>query len=136
VLDPAILAPAAIVDLYSRRWRIEDAFHIAKRLLGLSYLWSSSANAIALQVWATWIKYAVLVDLTDAVANELDQPLDALSMEMVYRGLAHYCTAATRGRATNPVTFLAAYPNLGIVKKRRPQRDRDRLAMLPPELKL
>jgi len=85
VLDPAILAPAAIVDLYSRRWRIEDAFHIAKRLLGLSYLWSSSANSIALQVWATWIMYAVLVDLTDAVANELDQPLDALSMELVYR---------------------------------------------------
>jgi hypothetical protein len=136
VLDPDVLAPQAIVELYGRRWRIEEAFGTVKRLLGLSYLWSGSANAIALQVWASWIMYAVLVDLTDAVAAELDQPLEALSLEMVYRGLAHYCYAAAHGLATDPVAYLAAQTDLGIVKRRRPKRDRDRLDKLPPELKV
>jgi hypothetical protein len=36
VLDPAVLSPAQVVDLYGRRWRIEEAFAIAKRLLGLA----------------------------------------------------------------------------------------------------
>jgi Transposase DDE domain len=135
-LNPDILSPADVVDLYGRRWRIEEAFGIVKRLLGLSYLWSGAVNAIELQVWATWILYAVLVDLTDAVAEELDQPLDALSLEMTYRGLYHFATAFARGDATDPVAYLASQPSLGIVKRARPKRDRDRLAALPPELKL
>lgn len=135
VLDPAILSPAQIVDLYARRWRIEDAFHLAKRVLGLSYLWSGSANAIALQVWATWIVSAVLVDLTDAVAEELDQPLDAMSIEMTYRGLYHYTSAYVRGEASDPVTYLASQPSLNLVKAPRPKRDRERDALRPPGLK-
>jgi hypothetical protein len=136
VLDPGVLAPAEAVDLYGRRWRIEEAFGLAKRLLGLSYLWSGAANAIALQVWATWLLYAVLVDLTDAVAEELDQPLDALSVEMAYRGLYHFAGAFQRGLATDPVAYLASQPTLGLVKRPRPKRDRDRLASYPPELNL
>jgi len=80
--------------------------------------------------------YAVLVDLTDAVAEELDQPLEALSMEMVFRGLAHFCYAAQHGLASDPVVYLAAQTDLGIVKRKRPKRARDRLDKLPPELKL
>lgn len=33
VLDPAILPPYVVADLYQRRWRIEDAFNTVKRLL-------------------------------------------------------------------------------------------------------
>ena len=40
VLDPEILPPYVVIDLYRRRWRIEDAFNVVKRLLGLSYLWT------------------------------------------------------------------------------------------------
>ena len=36
VLDPLILPPYVVADLYSRRWRIEEAFNTVKRLLGLS----------------------------------------------------------------------------------------------------
>ena len=68
VLDPNVLPPHIVADLYRRRWRIEDAFHIVKRLLGLSYLWTGSINGIKLQVWATWLFYSVLVDLGDAIA--------------------------------------------------------------------
>lgn len=128
-LDPAVLDTALVVDLYAQRWRIEDAFLLTKRLLGMSYLWSGAFNAIALQVWATWLLYAVLVDLTDAVAEELVRPLGDLSMEMVYRGLYHYTVAARRGAAADPVAYLAAEAEgLGIVKRRRPARERARQA--------
>jgi hypothetical protein len=76
VLDPTTLPPYVVADLYRRRWRIEDAFNIVKRLLGLSYLWTGSLNGIQLQIWGTWLFYAVLVDLGDAVAEELSLPFD------------------------------------------------------------
>lgn len=31
VLDPVVLAPYVIADLYRRRWRIEEAFNTVKR---------------------------------------------------------------------------------------------------------
>lgn len=129
VLDPAVLTAADVVDLYGRRWKIEEAFLVTKRLLGLSYLWAGAHNAVAMQVWATWLLYAILVDLTDAVAEELAQPLDALSVEMVYRGLYHFSVAFQRGEASDPVAYLA-HPDqadLGVVKRRRKSRERTRL---------
>ncbi len=62
VLEPSLLPPYVVIDLYQKRWRIEDAFNTVKRLLGLSYLWTGSINGIKLQIWATWLFYAVLVD--------------------------------------------------------------------------
>lgn len=136
VLDPQVLSAADVVDLYGRRWRIEEAFLLTKRLLGLSYLWSGAFNAVELQVWATWLLYAVLTDLTDAVAEELDQPLDALSVEMVYRGLYHFTVAFRAGHATDPVAYLATQPRLGIVKRRRKHRERTRLDIRHQEVNL
>lgn len=136
VLDPQILAPTDIVSLYGRRWRIEEAFLLVKRLLGLSYLWKGAANTIALQVWASWLLYAVLVDLSDAVAQELNLCLDQISIEMVYRGLYHFTVAHDRGLADDPVTYLATRPHLAVVKRRRISRERERLDKLPQELKL
>lgn len=52
VLDPHQLPPLVVADLYRRRWRIEEAFLVVKRLLGLSYLWTGSINGIKLQLWA------------------------------------------------------------------------------------
>jgi hypothetical protein len=40
VLEPQVLPPYVVADLYSRRWRIEETFLLLKRLLGLSYLWT------------------------------------------------------------------------------------------------
>ncbi len=137
-LDPEVLPAGDVVALYAQRWRIEEAFLQTKRLLGLSYLWSGAFNAIAVQVWATWLLYATLIDLTDAVAEELDHPLDALSVEMVYRGLYHFTVAVQRGMASDPVTYLAdpAQADLGIVKRRRTYRERSRRDALPTELNL
>lgn len=121
VLDPHTLPPYVVADLYARRWRIEDAFHLVKRLLGLSYLWTGSINGIKLQIWATWIMYAVLFDLSDAVADAVQLPLDRISPEMVWRGLYHFNTAYNKGTATDPIAYLTAPENrdLSVIKPLR-----------------
>jgi hypothetical protein len=118
VLDPLILPPYVVADLYGRRWRIEEAFNTVKRLLGLSYLWTGSINGIKLQLWGTWLFYAVLVDLGDAVADELSLPFDRISLEMVYRGLYHFYVAHHKGLSSDPIKYFADPKNqdLGVVK--------------------
>ena len=101
---------------------------LVKRLLGLAYLWSGAFNGISLQVWATWLLYGVLVDLSDAVAEALKVPLEQISLEMVYRGLYHFTVAHQQGQASDPVAYLAApeQADLDIVKRRRKYRERAR----------
>lgn len=62
--------------------------------------------------------YAVLVDLSDAVAETVQLPLERISMEMVWRGLYHFNDAYHRGLANDPVSYLAAPENrdLGVIK--------------------
>ncbi len=128
VLDPNLLPAEVVVALYRRRWRVEDAFLIVKRLLGLAYLWVGSENGIQLQVWATWLLYAMLVDLSDAVADELNVPFDAISVEMVFRGLYHYTYAYQRGEVSDPVAYLAAKSRtLAIIKRKR----KPKMTLLP-----
>jgi hypothetical protein len=133
VLDPAILPPFVVADLYRRRWRIEDAFNTVKRLLNLAYLWTGSVNGIRLQIWATWLFYAVLVDLGDAVADEMAVPFDRISLEMLLRGLYHFTQAFAKGKATNPVAYFAAPENhdLAIVKRIRDPIPKLNLAPYP-----
>lgn len=121
VLDPPVLPPLVVADPYRRRWRIEDAFHTAKRLLGLAYLWTGSVNGIQLQIWATWLSYAILVDLGDAVADAMALPFDRPSLEMLFRGLYHFTQARHKGNASEPITFFVDPQNkdLGIVKQKR-----------------
>jgi hypothetical protein len=121
VLDPTILPPYVVADLYRQRWRIEEAFNTVKRLLGLSYLWTGSLNGVQLQIWATWLFYAVLVDLGDAVADELSLPIDGISLEMIYRGLYHFSVAHQKGLATDPVQYFSAPENrdLAVIKQKR-----------------
>jgi hypothetical protein len=129
--DPDRLPPAYAVALYGQRWRIEDAFNAVKRLLGLAYFWVGSANGVELQIWATWLLYAVLVDLTDAIAEVLGRPFDALSLEMVYRSLYFFTGAYQRGEATDPVAYLAAKAErFGIVKRKRKGARLSRLHIL------
>ena len=119
-LDVARLPAPYVVALYYRRWRIEDAYAIVKRLLGLAYFWSGAQNAVELQLWATWLLYAVLVDLTDAVAEALNQPFAAVSLEMVYRSLYYFTRAYHRGEASDVVAYLVAHAKLfGLVKRSR-----------------
>ncbi|MBI4790400.1 MAG: hypothetical protein HY782_25500 [Chloroflexi bacterium] len=78
-----------------------------------------------MQIWATWLLYAVLVDLTDAVADELKQLFAAVSLEMVYRSLYFFTQAYHRGEATAIVKYLAENAAwLGILKRKRKTAER------------
>jgi hypothetical protein len=121
-LDTERLPAPYAVALYWQRWRIEDAYAIVKRLLGLAYFWVGAQNGVVLQLWATWLLYAILVDLTDAVAEALNRPFAAISLEMVYRSLYFFTQAYHRGEATDPVAYLAQNADwLGILKRKRPR---------------
>ena len=65
--------------------------------------------------------YAILVDMGDAVADELSLPLDSISLEMIYRGMYHFYVARQKGLANDPIKYFAAPENqdLGIVKRQR-----------------
>lgn len=122
-LDTKRLPAPYVVALYWQRWRIEDAYAIVKRLLGLAYFWVGSHNGVQLQLWATWLLYAILVDLTDAVAETLNQPFAAISMEMIYRSLYFFTQAYHRGEAIDPVAYLANNATwLGVLKRKRKRR--------------
>ena len=137
VLDPNILPPYVVADLYRQRWRIEEAFNTVKRLLDLSYLWTGSLNGVQLQIWGTWLFYAVLVDLGDAVADELSLPFNRISLEMIYRGLYHFSVARQKGLATEPVKYFAAPENqdLGIVKRQRKPNVKLIVAPFPDQMR-
>lgn len=133
VLSPQTLPPYVIADLYSRRWHIETAFCLVKRLLGLAYLWTGSFNGVKLQLWATWLFYLVLLDLADAVADELSLPTEQISIEMLFRGLYHFTVAAHQGKATDPLSYFTAPENkdLGIVKRLPKAKQSQRLNLSP-----
>lgn len=126
VLDPNLLPPHLVCELYRRRWRIEDAFALTKRLLGLAYLWVGDSNGVQIQIYATWIFYALLNDLCAQVASALNQPLERISMEMVFRSLYHYAQALRRGCQQSVVSFLVENHRLFALVKTVRQRQRKR----------
>lgn len=120
VVDTEKLPAECVVALYDQRWRVEDAFNVVKRLLGLAYFYCGSVNAVQMQVWTTWLLYAMLVDLTDSVAEALHKPFKAISMEMVFRGLYHFAQARHRGQASDPVEyFVSKVKSLSLIKQKR-----------------
>ncbi|MBU1660585.1 MAG: transposase [Chloroflexi bacterium] len=127
-LDAERLPWEYVVGLYWQRWRIEDAYAIVKELLGLSYFWSGAQNGIELQVWATWMLYGVLLDLSDMLAEALWRPLADISIEMVFRSLGYFAQAVLGGENTSLIPFLVTHAKLfGLVKR---QRKKDTLHLL------
>lgn len=131
-LDENLLPTAYVVALYWQRWRIEDAYSIVKRLLGLAYFWCGSQNAVETQLWATWLLYVVLIDLSDAVAEKLKMPFASISIEMVYRSIYFFTQARQRGETNDVVDFLSREAKLlGIIKRKRKSQAPSPLEFVP-----
>jgi hypothetical protein len=79
---------------------------------------TGSENGIKLQIWATWLFYVVLVDLGDAIADEMSLPFDQISLEMLHRAFYHFIQAFDRGKESDPIAYFTALENqdLGIFK--------------------
>lgn len=119
-LDTTRLPWQYVVAIYWQRWRIEDAYAIVKELLGLAYFWNGGQNGVELQVWAVWMVYSVLLDLSDTVAEALCRPLAEISIEMVFRGLAYFAQARSKGETSSWIDFLVSHAKpFGLIKRRR-----------------
>ena len=123
VLDPQRLSVVEVVALYDARWSIETTFLLVKRLLDLAYLWVGSLNGVKVQVYATFLFYAILIDLCDDVAEQVGLGLEQISVEMVYRGLYHYVTAVAQQlfEGDAPSYLAREAKGLGIIKRHRPR---------------
>ena len=82
-----------------------------------------------LQRYAPLTFSAVLVTLCQQVAQAVGEPLERISVEMVFRAFYHYSRAVQRGESDNLVSFLVAHAQLlGIVKRwRKSHRERQQL---------
>ena len=130
VLDDEQLSPQEVCDLYRRRWKIEEAFSLTKRLLGLAYLWVGHTNGVQIQILATLIFYTVLNQLVGEVAIALHQPKEKISVEMVFRSLYYVAKAVLRGENPDVVTYLAERAKLfGLIKaERKRHREKDAIS--------
>jgi hypothetical protein len=129
VLDPKQLSAEEVCDLYRRRWRIEEAFLLTKRLLGLAYLWVGHTNGVQIQILTTLIFYTVLTQIVQDVAVALRQPQEKISVEMVFRSLYYVAKAISRGENPDVVSYLAERAKLfGLIKAER-QRHREKEAL-------
>ena len=73
-----------VCGLYWRRWRIEDAFALTKRLLDLASVWTGSMNAVQWQLIATLMFDTILVTICQQVAQALGEPLERISVKMAF----------------------------------------------------
>lgn len=120
VLDPQLLSAQQVCELYRCRWRIEDAFKLTKRLLGLAYIWVGDRNGVQIQIFATVIFYTVLNNLSSQIAFALGQPLERISVEMVFRSLYYFAVAVLRRETDNVVDYLVSHYKLfGLLKAER-----------------
>lgn len=130
-LEANRLSAREIAELYRTRWRIEEAFALTKRLLGLSYLWVGGSNGVEIQIWSTLIFYTALMDVAHEVADRLEKPIERISIEMVFRSFYHVSRAQQRDPETKLIDFVTTHAkSLGIVKeqkKRNRQRDQQLL---------
>jgi hypothetical protein len=98
----------------------------------LAYFWCGAQNAVELQLWVIWLLYVVLVDLTDAVAEALQQPFAALSIEMVYRSLYFFTQAQAQGQSQDVVAYLVANTELlGLLQRKRKAAHPSPLDLIP-----
>ena len=69
-------------------------------------------------MWVTQLFQAILVDLRDAVAEELEILFEQIYLEMIYRAIYHFYVASSKELAFDPVEYFAEPQNrdLGIVK--------------------
>ncbi|AVQ70892.1 hypothetical protein MiYa_00258 [Microcystis aeruginosa NIES-2519] len=130
VLSPEQLSAQELCDLYRRRWQIESAFLLTKRLLELGYLWVGHRQGVQIQILATLIFYPVLNPLVGQVAMALSQPKEKISVAMVFPSLYYVAKAVTRGENPDVVSYLAKRAKLfGLVKaERKRHRERDALS--------
>lgn len=120
VLDPATLSPDQVVDLYARRWSIEDAFSLVKQELGLHLLWSAQDTLIETQLYAVLLIAQITRGLCAQIADRAGIPVAHVSVRLVLRDLPYLVQRA----GGDLIGYLAALPVVkgGYLRPARPVR--------------
>lgn len=104
VLDPAVLSPQEVAQLYARRWDIELAVLLVKEHLHLHLLWSCKPVVVQQQVWAVLIIAQVLQALRLEIARGAGVDPFEVSMALLVEYLPRY---AAEGR--DPVAVFVEW---------------------------
>lgn len=125
VLDPRQLPAQHVVELYRRRWDIEQAFNLLKTHLKLYLLWSAHANLILNQVFATLIIAQVILALRIEIAVRAQADLREVSLSEIIIWIPQL---AAQGK--DPIELLATRGRkAGII---RPYRGQEYAVPEPP----
>lgn len=106
VLDPTSLPPHEVVDLYARRWSIEEAFSLVKQELGLHLLWSAHWELIVTQLYGVLLIAQIAKGLCGMIAARAGIPVAQVSVRLVLRDLPYLVQRANG----DLIGYLAALP--------------------------
>lgn len=111
VLDPAVLPPSVVAQVYARRWDVEMAFKTIKRGLGLQLIWSTQWSMIALQVWATLVIFQIASGIRAEIARRAGVSVFDVSISLLLKRLPRI-TQGTQGRR-DPIGFIVSRGRYG-----------------------
>jgi hypothetical protein len=112
VLDPPPLSARQVWELYRRRWRSADAVALTTRVLDLAYWWTGSPHAVQLQIYATLLFHALRLTICQQGAEAVGEPVERISVAMVFRAFYPYSHAAPWGAVDDLVLLLTEQASL------------------------
>ncbi len=82
---------------------------------GRGATWENDVQSIqiifAIGIYQLASTEAVLLDVAEAVADELDPCTEQIPLEMLFRGLYHFNHAYSCGKASDPIAYFSAREN-------------------------
>ena len=125
VLAPSQLPAAQVVQLYARRWDIEQSFNLLKTHLHLYLLWSGRQSVVWLQVYATLILAQVVLAFRNDLAARTGAALREISLPLLLE-----CVPQLVKDGRDPLAELAQHGRR--LKIIRPFRGQDYVVPTPP----
>ncbi len=127
VLDPTVLTPKMVAQLYARRWDFELAVNTGKTHLGLHLLWSGKPVVIEQQVLAVVCIAQILQALRLEIAGRAEVDPFEVSLPLMIQYLPQFAA-----RGLDPVAaFLTNAREVGFI--RPSSRTRVQAPAIPPE---
>lgn len=138
ILDPRQLSVRDVVELYGRRWTVEQAFSTIKTELGLHLVWSARWELTVIQVYGVLIVAQIAMAIRGEIARRGGHDVFEVSIKLLLRDLTMILRHLQPGR--DLIDHLASLPKTkhGYI---RPSRmtvfavpDPGRYTLPPPDL--
>jgi hypothetical protein len=115
VMDRRKLSVSDMIQLYRRRWDIEQVFNLLKTHLGMSLLCSSQINTMLAQVYATFTIAQIVLAMRTEIARRAEADVLEVSLALLVRHIPRYIAIGQ-----NPIDMFVAHGNdLGYIRAYR-----------------